>query len=354
MPLVTLDIHTEPESIQIFGDDATLPENSTTLRGYVELRLTRPVQLKQITVQLEGLVRSIVCSDIPRSQEEDDKAVDGLLNDPRIWPSSILYNGRSSSLKQLPLVDRMSRRALHTAQGYSTATRTVLRYRTHCLPEQQPAKTIVAGVTRWPFAIRIDNLQQLPPSLHQPLHSVRYEISAKLQLASFREKVRVTCWNLSFRLARRSINEISSPDTTAELDPDSVDDDILGRHSSSHESSGSTGNMSSSSRSHDDDPRILQQQPGEARKKRPNHLFHIVRSIKVYRHTYASLQLLIRQPRVRYRGCRQDVIRYEVNMRKHACLQQGKFEAICCFEPLSAQVIVSAITVYLEQTERYP
>ncbi|ORY94550.1 hypothetical protein BCR43DRAFT_525743 [Syncephalastrum racemosum] len=364
MSLVTLNIHTEPDSIQIFGGDATVPEDTATLRGYVELRLTRPVQLKQITVQLEGVVRSIVCSDIPRSQEEDDKGVGGFLSDSRMWPSSILYNGRSSSFEQLPLMDRLSRRALHAAQGYSTATHTVLRHRTLCLPEHQPAKSINAGVTRWPFIIHIDNLQQLPPSLHRPLHSVRYEVSAKLQLASFREKVRVTCWNLSFRLARRSSKQIPSLDAAAEHDSELVDDEIQARRSSTHGSSRSMSVISSSRCSPEDDTcqsqhEYQRQQPGGTRKKlKPNYrshrLFYIARSLPVYRHTYASLQLLVRQPRVRYRGCRQEVIRYEVNMRKHACLQQGKFEALCHFEPLSAQVTVSSVTVYLEQTEKYP
>lgn len=98
---------------------------------------------------------------------------------------------------------------------------------------------------------------------------------------------------------------------------------------------------------------IVHVQLASLRDKITQRKLRITKPIHVLCHAYPSLHILDFQPRVRYRGCREGHMRYEVSMVKFVPLNQ-KLRLVCHFFPLCAEARISTIAMLIEQHELFP
>ncbi|KAI9493797.1 hypothetical protein BDB00DRAFT_354920 [Zychaea mexicana] len=359
MSVISIDIQPESDSVHLFKGENMIPNETVTLKGHVQLTLLRPIQIRQITIQLKGTVRNIISNDILRSTEPlfDE-------NDTHLWPVAVLQSNSN-----IPLVDRVTRRALNAAMGYTSASQTIVREQTHLFNAQSNSTTssssskksapiiaLPAGVTRYPFELTIPNADQLPPSILLPRHSISYELSAKLRLSSFREIAKMTYWNARSSASLSFLTSSASTSTS--------NNKRRRRFSRSSSSSVSTRDSSAEAATTSPaPPRILQEQQDqqlEAQQqqlvfsKQKQKMLRTIKPIHVFCHGHGSLQILEYQQRIRYRGSRERHLRYEVSMAKYLCLQKKKFDLVCHFFPLRDEAAIASIEAHVEQTEKYP
>ncbi|KAI8149339.1 hypothetical protein BJV82DRAFT_587637 [Fennellomyces sp. T-0311] len=326
MSVVSIDIQPETDTLNLFTGENMIPNAAFTLKGHVQLTLLRPIQVRQITIQLKGTVRNIISNDILRQTEPllDE-------NDVQLWPVAVLHSNST-----IPLVDRVTRRALNAALGYASASQTIIRESVHLFDNSTSSPvSLEAGVTRWPFELVINNVDQLPPSMLLPRHSITYELSAKLRLASFREIAKLTYWNARSSASFSFLTSTSSKSSRR----------------FSRSSSSSTSSVSSSQQQQS--VSALQERPKLFAKQKQK-LLRIIKPIHVFCHGHGSLQILEFQQRIRYRGCRENHLRYEVSMAKYLCIQKKKADLVCHFFPLCDAATIASVEVCLEQTEQYP
>ncbi|KAF7723927.1 hypothetical protein EC973_001499 [Apophysomyces ossiformis] len=305
MAIVSLDIIPQSETVDLFDEENTIPNDNYLLAGHIELSLTRPVHVREIAVQFHGFVRSAISMDYPEQK---------------------MWNHTEPELQIL--MDRARRRAT----GIAEASQVLIQERTIVL--DQPT-LLRAGTSRWSFEIHLKDVQSLPPSLLLPRHTIRYELSAYIKLTSLRERVKIGYWNVRSKAARRvSVAYRRLSNTMLPVQ---------------HLSTPSPSSSSSSS------PPPLVVVTGErCQKKQKNRLLSASRPIEVRKHSHASLQAFSCIPRVRYRGARPDRIRYHVSTVKFACLQQRLLNVTCDFFPLHPDASISFLELSLEQTEVYP
>ncbi|KAI9260655.1 hypothetical protein BDA99DRAFT_560722 [Phascolomyces articulosus] len=381
MSVISIDIQPENESIHLFTGENMIPNETITLKGHVQLTLLRPIQIRQITIQLKGTVRNIISNDILRSTEP---LIDE--NDAQLWPVAVLHHNSN-----IPLMDRMTRRALNAAMGYASASQTIIREQIHLFNNSEnsdskslPIISLEAGITRYPFELTIHNADQLPPSILLPRHSISYELSAKLRLASFREIAKITYWNarssasFSFltthplknnnsnhhdnattttdrRFSRSSSSSVSTQESTSRRHHHNINNNASRLFISSSTSTASPSSTTSQEQSSVLVPQQEQQQQQQtAFSKQKQKLLRTIKPIHVFCHGHGSLQILEYQQRIRYRGCRERHLKYEVSMTKYLCLQKKKFDLVCHFTPLREEASIAWIEAYLEQTEKYP
>ncbi|KAI8388453.1 uncharacterized protein BYT42DRAFT_235404 [Radiomyces spectabilis] len=160
MAVSSLSILPEHTIIDLYKDTpAAVP---LIVKGQVQLQLTRPIHVRQITVIFRGQVRSEISNDYTQ-----------------------------------------------IVAGLSTASQTIVREEQLLLNE----RTIVTGgLTRWPFEISIRGAHQLPPSVDLSRHTILYEVSARLSLSSLTERLKLN-WN-------ERINSLGL--SRSSLDPDPV------------------------------------------------------------------------------------------------------------------------------------
>ena len=382
MSVISIDIQPETDSVHLFTGENMVPHETVTIKGHVQLTLLRPIQIRQITIQLKGTVRNIISNDILRTTEP---LIDE--NDAQLWPVAVLHSNSN-----ITMVDRMTRRALNAAMGYASSSQTIIRERVHLFNNSNnnkslPPKSLPAGVTRYPFELTIHNADQLPPSMLLPRHSISYELSAKLRLASLREIAKITYWNAR---SSASFSFLTASQPSKDIEEGATDSGTANSRRFSRSSSSSILTENSSSRRQQRQQRLLTT-PGSVLSNNPSRLFvsqgqeeyaeaeqpyqeehrqqrqqqisfskhkqKLLRSVKpihVFCHDHGSLQILEYQQRIRYRGCRERHLQYEVSMTKYLCLQKKKFNLVCHFTPLREQAAIAWIEVYLEQTEKYP
>ncbi|KAI7853262.1 hypothetical protein BDC45DRAFT_511732 [Circinella umbellata] len=380
MSAISIDIQPETDSVHLFTGENMVPNETVVLKGHVQLTLLRPIRIRQITIQLKGMVRNIISNDILRTTEP---LIDE--NDVQLWPVAVLHSNSN-----ITVVDRMTRRALNAAMGYASGSQIIIREQIHLFNNNNnnkslPPRSLPAGVTRYPFELTIHNADQLPPSMLLPRHSISYELSAKLRLASFKEIAKITYWNAR---SSASFSFLTASNPSNETDHNSTTSRIAAVRRLSRSSSSSISTQNSSSRRHQRQQRLLttpgsiisnngsrlfvsqgtqeyteaerthqeghQQQQQISFSKHKQKLFRSIKPIHVFCHDHGSLQILEYQQRIRYRGCRERHLQYEVSMTKYLCLQKKKFNLVCHFTPLRDQAAIAWVEVYLEQTEKYP
>ncbi|KAG0174467.1 hypothetical protein DFQ28_006463 [Apophysomyces sp. BC1034] len=295
MTILSLDIIPETETIDLFDEENTAPNEVYILRGQIELRLTRPVHIRQITVEFRGILSSAISLDYPEQKMWDQ-------TEPEL---------------QI-LIDRTKRRP----SGIAEATQVLIRE--HTAVVDQPT-LLRAGVSRWPFELRLNNIQSLPPSLLLPRHSISYELSAYIKLTSLRERVKISYWNVRSKAVRRvsvAYRRLSNSMLPPHQDQSTPPSSPVGT--------------------------------SDQFNKKRNRLLSTSTPIKVQKHSHASLQALSCIPRVRYRGSRVDRMHYHVSTAKFACLQQKILNVGCDFFPLHPDAEIEFVELSLDQMEIYP
>ncbi|KAI8391587.1 uncharacterized protein BYT42DRAFT_200539 [Radiomyces spectabilis] len=266
--IISFDILPDTDHLDLFTGDDIIPNETYILRGHVRLTHSRPILVRRITVQLQGVVRSILSNDFKEPP----------LQDP--WKP-----GQPSSAC---CFQRFKYWLDHsTLLGYEESMHPLINLQTSIV--LQPT-SCHAGVSLWPFELRLPNAHQLPPSITLPRHSISYYLTAHISLSSLKDRMMLHCLDLSQALICSS-----------------------------------------------------------QRKK----LRSIRRPIRIYQHVQPSLESLGYAPRMRYRGSREGHVRYEISMPKYACLQDTAYVFVCGFWPLVEEARIAAIDIYLEQIASY-
>jgi hypothetical protein len=331
MSCLTLNIFPDTDTIHTFSDDGTtLPNESYTISGTVEVNATRPIQIRQLSVQFQGIVDCVISTTDFFQEHSSTKFGDEIP----------LHKWNTIDPSELGFVDRMTRKAL----GQSNASLTIADERVDIFTEPQ---LLGIGKTSWPFILKINNVHLLPPSLFLPHHTIQYHLSARIKLNSLSERVKVSYWNARLNTLR------------------------LRRVSTSSEESASSSSTSSSalSRMTVQTPHIISEynhldqfndvdsissSSTVISKRNKRQLLGCSNPIQIYRHAYPSLYSLYSVPRIRYRGSREEHITYEIGMSKFTCLQKKNFSFSCSFKKICQDAVIESIEYYLEQTECYP
>jgi hypothetical protein len=315
MSCLTLNIISDYDTIHTVRDDGTTVSNeSYTISGTVEINVTRPIQIRQLSVQFKGNVDCVI-STTDFFQESTSKFGDEIPLDK--------WNTIDSS--ELGFVDRMTRKAL----GQANASLTIAN---ECVDIFNEPQLLGVGKTSWPFILKINNVHLLPPSLLLPHHAIQYHLSARIKLNSFGERVKVSYWNARLNTLRLRRVSTSSEESSASTAPPMV---VQPSHIIS-------------------DYNHLDQETISSSKHKRRQLLGCSNLIHIYRHTYPSLYSLYSVPRIRYRGSRQDHISYEIGMSKFTCLQKKSFPFTCSFKKICQDAVIESLEYYLEQTESYP
>ncbi|KAI9321047.1 hypothetical protein BX666DRAFT_1913957 [Dichotomocladium elegans] len=179
MSILSIDILTENDSIQVYTTESMIPNEGYVLRGQLVLTLHRPVKARQITVQLKGTICNVVSNDPSiyyHSVNEPES------NDASGWPITIMQVG--SCAKKKDLLGRMGRFALYSTYGYATAYQKIVREEVNLLTNPT---TFEQGVTCLPFELHVP-AENLAPTLLLPRHSIHYALHAYVHLDSFKER----------------------------------------------------------------------------------------------------------------------------------------------------------------------
>ncbi|KAI8646407.1 hypothetical protein BD408DRAFT_268194 [Parasitella parasitica] len=329
--ILHLNIIPDVDTIDTFGDDdeTTLPNESYTISGTVEINLLRPIQIRQLYVQLKGTVNCVIStSDFFQSQEAGATVTDEI-------PMS-KWNTVESS--QLGFVDRIARKAM----GHANASLTIAHERIAVVDEPQ---VLGVGKTSWPFSLKINNMHKLPPSTLLPHHSIQYSLSAKIKLNSLSERFKMTYWN-----ACMNIHSSSSLSGERKLSTGSSETTSNTLSTIATTSTTTTATTTTT----DDGSSIAPPTNIMSRTKNKRQLLGAHHIIQICRHSYPSLYSLYSIPRIRYRGSRQDHLRYEIGMSKFTCLQKKLLHFSCRFDRICDDAIIESMEYYLEQLESYP
>ena len=328
--ILNLIIIPDLDIIHTFSDDdRTLPNESCIISGIVEINLLRPIQIRQLYVQLKGTVDCVIStSDFFQAQETNVPNTDEIPMDK--------WNTLESN--ELGLVDRIARKAL----GHANASLTIAHERMVIIDEPQ---VLGVGKTTWPFSLKINNMHKLPPSILLPHHTIQYNLSARIKLNSLSERFKVSYWNARMNIHGHSSNSnkrklsTSSDETTSNTIP-------------------SISTTSTDATTNTDDYSFLSSSSSSSiistTSKNKRHLLGADQLIQICRHSYPSLYSLYSIPRIRYRGSRQCHLSYEIGMSKFICLQKKSISFTCRFNKICDDANIQSIEYYLEQLESYP
>lgn len=331
MSCLTINIIPDSDTIHTFSDDGTtLPNESYTISGTVEISATRPIQIRQLSVQFKGIVDCVISTaDFFEEPSSSNKCGDEIP----------LHRWNTIDPSELGFVDRMTRKAL----GQANASLTASNERIDIFSEPQ---VLGVGKTCWPFTLKINNVHLLPPSLFSPHHTIQYHLSARIRLNSLSERVKVSYWNarlntLRLRRVSTSSSEESSSVLSAPAPPLVVQPPhIISEYNHHDQETNDFVSISSSNT--------------VVSKRNKRQLLGCSNPIQIYRHAYPSMYSLYSVPRIRYRGSRKDHISYEIGMSKFTCLQKKNFPFTCSFKKICQDAVIESLEYYLEQTECYP
>lgn len=332
--ILNLNIIPDADTIHTFSDDgSTLPNESYTISGTVEINLLRPVQIRQLYVQLKGTVACVIStSDFFQPHElRVSNSTDEIPMDK--W--------NTLEANELGFVDRLARKAM----GHANASLTIAHERVIVIDEPQ---VLGVGKTIWPFSLKINNVHKLPPSILLPHHTIQYCLSARIKLNSLSERFKVSYWN-----ARMNIHGGSSSSNKRKLSTSS--DETASNSIATTASSSSAASTSTTTTATTDDASSISSSSiitNSTRSKR--HMLGASCLIQLCRYSYPSLYSLYSIPRIRYRGSRQDHLSYEIGMSKFTCLQKKAFSFTCRFNKICDDAIIESMEYYLEQVESYP
>lgn len=335
--ILNLIITPDLDTIHTFSDDGrTLPNESCIISGTVEINLLRPIQIRQLYVQLKGTVNCVIStSDFFQAQEAKIPNTDEIPMNK--------WNTLESN--ELGFVDRIARKAL----GHANASLTIAHERIGIIDEPQ---VLGVGKTTWPFSLKINNMHELPPSILLPHHTIQYNLSARIKLNSLSERFKVSYWNARMNIHGNSSNDnkrkssTSSDETTSNTIPSIT---TTSTNTTTNTDDFSFISSSSSSLASSSSSSII-----STTNKNKRHLLGADHLIQICRHSYPSLYSLYSIPRIRYRGSRQDHLNYEIGMSKFTCLQKKAFPFTCRFNKVCDDAIIESMEYYLEQVESYP
>ncbi|KAG1071974.1 hypothetical protein G6F42_025962 [Rhizopus arrhizus] len=147
--ILNLTIMPDADTIHTFSDDgSTLPNESYTISGTVEINLLRPIQIRQLYVQFKGTVECVI-STSDFFQPHETKASENSDEIP-------MNKWNTLEASELGFVDRLARKAM----GHANASLTIAQERLVVLNEPQ---VLGVGKTIWPFSLKINNVHKLPP-----------------------------------------------------------------------------------------------------------------------------------------------------------------------------------------------
>ncbi|KAG2234079.1 hypothetical protein INT48_006224 [Thamnidium elegans] len=325
---ITFNIIPDLDTIHTFDNDTglTLPNESFTITGTVEVTLARPIQIRQLYVQFQGNIDCVISTSdfyFNSMQPLDNPYGDEIPIDK--------WNTIDSS--EIGFIDKLTRKAL----GQANANFTIADQRVNILNQSQ---VLPIGKSSWPFSLTIQNTHTLPSSVFLPHHLIQYHLFAKIKLNSLSERVKFTYWNA--RMNTLGLNNVNCTDN-----PRQSGDSLSPLPSLSPSTSNSQVVSPPPTWVYSDSVSKL---PKSNRRQ----LLGTNKMIQFYRHSYPSLYSLYSVPRIRYRGSRKDRIQYEIGMSKFTCLQNKKFDFVCKFEPVANDCKIESLEFYLEQNESYP
>lgn len=337
--ILNLTIMPDADTIHTFSDDgSTLPNESYTISGTVEINLLRPIQIRQLYVQFKGTVECVI-STSDFFQPYETKASENSDEIP-------MNKWNTLEASELGFVDRLARKAM----GHANASLTIAQERLVVLNEPQ---VLGVGKTIWPFSLKINNVHKLPPSVLLPHHTIQYCLSARIKLNSLSERFKVSYWNARMNIHGSSLSgskrklSTSSDETTSSS--------IATTASSSSAASTVTSAASTiTSATTDDASSISSSSVISNSTKNKRHMLGANHIVQLCRHSYPSLYSLYSIPRIRYRGSRQDHLSYEIGMSKFTCLQKKALSFTCRFNKICDDAIIESLDYYLEQVESYP
>lgn len=332
--IITFNIIPDLDTIHTFDNDtgSTLPNESFTITGTVEVTLARAIQIRQLYVQFQGNIDCVIStSDFYYNSMQP-------LNEPYGDEIPVdKWNTIDSS--DIGFMDKLTRKAL----GQANANFTVADQRVYILNQSQ---VLPVGKTSWPFSLTVKDTHTLPSSVFLPHHFIQYHLFAKIKLNSLSERVKFTYWNARMNTLGLKSNNVNCTDNPRQsgdslspplpsLSPTSTNDSVVSQ-------APPTWTYSDAS--------------NKVRSPKSNHrqLLGTNKIIQFYRHSYPSLYSLYSVPRIRYRGSRKDRLGYEIGMSKFTCLQKKKFDFVCKFEPVVGECKIESLEFYLEQNESYP
>ncbi|GAA5802314.1 hypothetical protein HPULCUR_007778 [Helicostylum pulchrum] len=327
---ITFNIIPDLDTIHTFDNDtgSTLPNESFTITGTVEVTLARPIQIRQLYVQFQGNIDCVISTSdfyFNSMQPLDEPYGDEIPVDK--------WNTIDSS--DIGFMDKLTRKAL----GQANANFTVTDQRVNILNQSQ---VLPVGKSTWPFSLTVKDTHTLPSSVFLPHHLIRYHLFAKIKLNSISERVKFTYWNARMNTLGLKSNNVNCCADNPRQSPGSLSP------------SPSLSPTNNSVVSPPPPPTWIYSGNVRSPKSNPRQLLGTNKMIHFYRHSYPSLYSLYTVPRIRYRGNRKDRLVYEIGMSKFTCLQKKKFDFVCKFEPLAADCKIQSLEFYLEQNESYP
>ncbi|KAI7906164.1 uncharacterized protein BX663DRAFT_499073 [Cokeromyces recurvatus] len=325
--ILKLNIISDTDVINTFIDgNSIIPNESYVISGRVEIELAHPIQIRQLMVEFKGRIECIITS----SDYFQDNTYNTACKDE--IPLGKWFTITSNN--ELGFIDKITRKAA----GQSKCFIDICHEQLILLDEPE---ILDIGKKSWPFSLKINNVHLLPPSLLTPHHTIQYLLSANIKLNSFRERFKISYWNALHINNRKKLKGGNS----------SLISPII-----------TTVSQSSSLHHHNnrlpftviEDTSNNNNTVNYYLRNNKRQLLHVTNMIQICRHTYPSLYSLYSVPRVRYRGCRQGRIQYEVGLSKFTCLQKRGFPFVCTFNSISEDAIIDTLEYYLEQTEIYP
>jgi hypothetical protein len=292
--VLSINIKPDIETIETFNDNFTIPNETLTITGTMEIHLTRPMQVRQIYIKFHGGITSILTSlDFLRDK-----------SDIPAYGDEIPLEKWETNDENISIMDKVARKAF----GYSNVHQTIVKEYTYLVDEPQDLQI---GTTSWPFSITIHNVHQLPPSSILPFHQIQYCLSAHIKLKNgLSDRFKVSYWNSRMKTTN-----------------------------SSHE---------------ENDPPTIDIPENATSTKTKHYSLGADHDIHLTQYAQPSMHALHFVPRIRFRGARKEFLSYEVSMPKFACLQKKLFPFVCTFRRLCPEAVIETIECYLVQIETYP
>lgn len=348
---ITFNVIPDLDIIHTFNNDTglTLPNESFTITGTVEVILAHPIQVRQLYVQFRGNIDCVIStSDFYYNSMQP-------INEP--YGDEIPMNKWNTiDSRDIGFMDKLTRKAL----GQANASFTVVDQRVNILNESQ---VLPIGKTSWPFSLTIKDTHKLPSSVFLPHHLIQYNLSAKIKLSSISERFKITYWKArmnTLRIKGSNVNNCDNPRESSDsssppsLSPTSTIATTTNSHSNSSTYTQTVSPSNNAGALNNAD--LIATKLLSPINPRTNNRQLLVtnKTIQFCRHSYPSLYSLYSVPRIRYRGSRKDRIQYEIGMSKFTCLQKKKFSFICKFESYTKDCKIQSLEFYLEQCESYP
>ncbi|KAL0097862.1 hypothetical protein J3Q64DRAFT_1076768 [Phycomyces blakesleeanus] len=295
MSTVLLDLFLDNNSIDLWGQYSAFH-----FKGTVELTLDRPVNIREITVGIKGVLQTIVSTDFPDTMFKEDV---GALE--------------SSHFKKHPF-----QKSSLVAIGYAESRQIVLKTKQVVLRHEIPV-LYTPNIYRWPFILTLEDPHILPPSILLPRHNIHYQITAHVTLGSLGDHLKVGYWSI-YQNARKhaliAYRRLSNPPPLPDQD-DSLPD-----------------------------------YPSPTYTLTPHQARHSLLSTRIplQVNQYSTSINGVSPEARRYRGVRQGTIRYETCLPNNTWIGRTRYEFLCEFYPLRQDVTIDEIVCCMEQSETYP